>query len=112
MFSCDIPKEAQIASSVQFPHRALGVVIHKESVIGENCFIQHHVTIGVNKGTSGAPKIGKNVFIGPYAMILGNVTIGDNSVIGAGTIVMKDIEDNSIYTSDTKLIRRGTKEFS
>ncbi len=106
LYSCDIPRHAQIANSVKFEHRGLGVVIHPDAVIGENCFIQHHVTIGVNKGLTGTPKIGKNVFIGPYAMLLGDITIGDNAVIGAGSIVMKNIEPDSTYTGDVKLVRR------
>ena len=110
LFGCDIPKEAKIASTVQFPHRALGVVIHPDVIIGENCFIQHHVTIGVNKGTTGTPKIGQNVFIGPYAMLLGDITIGDNAMIGAGTIVMKNIEANAIYTGSTTLVKWGQRE--
>ena len=106
IYSCDIPRHAKIAKSVSFQHRALGVVIHPDAEIGENCFIQHHVTIGVNKGTKGVPKIGANVFIGPYAMILGDIKIGDNATIGAGTLVMKDIEAGATYTGNTKMIRR------
>ena len=110
LFGCDIPQKAKIASTVQFPHRALEVVIHPDVIIGENCFIQHHVTIGVNKGTTGTPKIGKNVFIGPYAMLLGDITIRDNAMIGAGTIVMKNIEANPIYTGSTTLVKRGQRK--
>lgn len=109
-YSCDIPKEAKIAKTVEFPHRALGVAIHPEVTIDEGCFIQHHVTIGVNKGVTGTPKIGKNVFIGPYAMLLGDITIGDNAMIGAGSIVMKDIEENTVYTSNSTLVKRGKRK--
>lgn len=56
------------------------------------------------------PKIGKNVFIGPYAMLLGDIIIGDNAVIGAGTIVMKNIEANAIYTGNSRLVKRGQRE--
>ena len=103
IYSCDIPRHAKIAKSVSFQHRALGVVIHPDAEIGEN---QHHVTICVNKGTKGVPKLGANVFIGPYAMILGDIKIGDNATIGAGTLVMKDIEAGATYTGNTKMIRR------
>ena len=110
LYGCDIPKQAKIANSVEFQHRALGVVIHPDVQIDEGCFIQHHVTIGVNKEHTGVPKIGKNVFIGPYAMLLGDIIIGDNAVIGAGTIVMKSIEANAIYTGNSKLVKRGQRE--
>lgn len=39
-------------------------------------------------------------------MLLGDITIGDNAVIGAGSIVMKNIEPDSTYTGDVKLVRR------
>ena len=68
---------------------------------------------GVNIGSgviiaagSVVPKIGANVFIGPYAMILGDIKIGDNATIGSGTLVMKDIEAGATYTGNTKMIRR------
>ena len=41
--------------------------------------------------------IGKNVWIGRNSCILGNVTIGDNAIIGAGSIVTHDVEKNSVY---------------
>ena len=58
--------------------------------------IQHHVLLGQRNG-SGAPTIENNVIINPYSMILGGVTIGENSIIGAGSIVTKDVPPNSIY---------------
>ena len=65
---------------------------------------------GVNIGSgviiaagSVVPKISANVFIGPYAMILGDIK---NATIGAGTLVMKDIEAGATYTGNTKMIRR------
>jgi len=107
LFACDISPDAKIDDTVIFAHKALGTVVHADAVIGKNCFIQHHVTIGVNKGNTGAPKIGDNVFIGPYAMLLGDIIIGDNSVIGAGSVVMRSIEGDAIYTGSDKLIKRG-----
>ena len=94
---------------VKFSHRAWGCDTSRCNNRG-NCFIQHHVTIGVNKGTTGTPKIGQDVFIGPYVMLLGDITIGDNAMIGAGTIVMKNIEANAIYTDSTTLVKRGQRE--
>lgn len=65
-------------------------------MIGDNCFIQHHVCIGVNKGNE-APILGKNVFIGPYTCVLGGISIGDNCKIGAHSLVLKDCEPLGIY---------------
>lgn len=98
LYACDIPRKVRFTEgkSCSFPHNALGVVIHPNSVIGENVCIQHHVLLGQKNG-SGAPIIEDNVIINPYSIILGEITIGKNSIIGAGSIVTKDIPANSIY---------------
>jgi len=63
--------------------------------IGENCLIFHEVTIGRGP-TPGHPKIGNNVDIYVGARILGGVTIGDHSMIGANCVVTQNIPPRSI----------------
>ncbi len=104
-FCCDISCNAKIADTVCFGHGALGVVISDAAIIEENTFIQHRVTIG----TIGeeAPHIGKNVFIGAGAIILGGITIGNNVKIGAGAVVITDIPDNcTVVGNPAKVIKR------
>lgn len=96
MYGCDIPRGITIGENVHFGHRAMGVVIHPLAKIGNNVCIQHHVLIGEKNGTD-VPTIGDNVVINPYCIIIGKVTIGNNSVIGAGSIVTKDVPENSVY---------------
>ena len=50
--ACDIPFTAKIGKNAYFPHRAIGVVIHENAVIGENARIQANVVIG-GKGQRG-----------------------------------------------------------
>lgn len=88
--ACDIPFTAKIGKNAYFPHRAIGVVIHENAVIGENARIQANVVIG-GKGQSGVPTIGNNVQIGANAVIVGGVEIGDNAIVGAGAVVLKDV---------------------
>ena len=88
--ACDIPFTAKIGKNAYFPHRAIGVVIHENAVIGENARIQANVVIG-GKGQSGVPTIGNNVQIGANAGIVGGVEIGDNAIVGAGAVVLKDV---------------------
>ncbi|WP_417883268.1 serine O-acetyltransferase [Vibrio rumoiensis] len=76
------------------------IVINSDSVLGRNVMLKHNVTIG-NKldpvtGKHVSPTIGSNVELSPGVIIIGKVHIGDNSVIGAGGIVVKDIAANSI----------------
>ena len=68
--SCDIPFTVKIGKNAYFPHRAIGVVIHENAVIGDNARIQANVVIG-GKGQSGIPVIGNNVQIGANAVIVG-----------------------------------------
>ena len=60
--------------------------------IGKNCRVNHQVTIGDYVG--GKPVILDNVHIHSGAVIIGNVTVGNNSVIGANASVFKDVPDN------------------
>ncbi len=78
-----------------------GVVIGETAVIGNNCTIYHQVTLGGNgreKHSKRHPTVQDNVLIGAGAKILGPVTIGNNSMIGAGSIVLDDVPENSTVT--------------
>ncbi|NJK27376.1 MAG: serine acetyltransferase [Coleofasciculaceae cyanobacterium SM2_3_26] len=63
--------------------------------MGENCWINQQVSIGY-KDKSGRPKIGDNVRITAGAKVLGNITIGDNCVIGANAVVVKNVPGNCV----------------
>jgi len=98
IFACDVKYTAQIGQNVGFFHNGLGVVIHKDAVIGDGCMLYQNVTIGGNGKTgdvNGAPVIGKNVFIGAGAVILGPITIGDGAKIGANSVVLHDVPEGA-----------------
>lgn len=99
-YGCDISMTADIGSGLRLRH-VNGVVIGKGVEIGKNVIIYHQVTIGgKNIGDAGKgkyPKIGNNVTIFPGAKIVGDIYIGDNSIIGANSVVISDVEPNSIY---------------
>lgn len=69
------------------------VVVNPSTVIGNNCNLSQFVTIGSNEGK--AAIIGDNVYIGPNCCIVEDVVIGNNVTIGAGSVVTKDLPDNS-----------------
>lgn len=69
------------------------LVIHGNAVIGDNCRIQEGVCIGSTNGSSRAPRIGNNVFIGSGAKIIGDIEIADDVAIGAGAVVVKSIKE-------------------
>jgi len=74
------------------------IIISGGCRIGANCNLSQGVTLGVKAGGShpGFPVIGNNVYIGPGAKIIGGITIGDNCVIGANSVVTKDFPPNSV----------------
>jgi serine O-acetyltransferase len=91
-FGLDIVMGIKIGGGLYIPHPNGTVIVAEE--IGKNCNIIANVTIGMrNEWTF--PIIGDNVFIGAGARILGGIRIGDNSVIGANSVVIQDVPDNT-----------------
>ena len=96
VFACDVSLMADIDRSVDFYHNALGVVVSRGTVIGANCSVYQNVTFGGRKHRTrgnGHPIVGKNVVIYPGAVVLGPISIGDNSTIGANAVVIDDVPE-------------------
>ena len=74
-----------------------GVVIGETTIIGKNVTLYQGVTLGGTGKEKGKrhPTIGDNVMISAGAKILGSFTIGENSKIGAGSVVLKEVPPNS-----------------
>lgn len=90
MTGADIPLNCKIEGGLLLPHPN-GIVIHPLARIGPNCLIFQQVTIGVTKVGQAPPVIGGHVDIGSGAKILGDVRIGDDALIGANAVVLKDV---------------------
>ena len=92
----EIHPGAKIGKNFFIDH-GTGVVIGETTIIGDNVMLYHGVTLGgvtMNKGKR-HPTIKDNVVIGCGAKVLGNITIGKNSKIGANTVVLKDVKENT-----------------
>jgi serine O-acetyltransferase len=74
------------------------IVIHGSAVIGDDCLIRHGVTIGNSGGADpfGAPTIGDRVDFGAGAKVLGRIRIGNDVIIGANAVVVKDVPDFAV----------------
>jgi serine O-acetyltransferase len=81
-----------------FIDHGMGVVIGETAEVGDNVTIYHGVTLGGTTWAKGKrhPTIGNNVVLGTGAKILGPVRIGDNTRIGANSVVIHDIPSNSV----------------
>lgn len=103
--NCDIPFEADIDDSVHFNHNGFGIVINPLCKVGEGTDIQHSVTLGELRGGD-VPTIGRNVYIGARAVLLGKIIVGDNAKIGAGSVVLSDVPPNATAVGNpAKIIR-------
>lgn len=86
-----------LGGGVIMPH--WGRIILNADRIGDNLYIFHNVTVG-NDYRSGKPTIGSNVFIGTGTVVLGQITVGDNVVIGACSFVNEDVPSNSLVAGN------------
>lgn len=94
--SVDIDPNATIGTNFLMPHPS-GIVIGGTAIIGNNCTIMQNSTIGTrNLGEVGKrhATLENGVFVGPGAVILGNITIGKNARIGAGSVVLANVNEN------------------
>lgn len=80
-----------------FIDHATGVVIGETAIVGSDVTLYQGVTLGGTGKEHGKrhPTICDRVFIGNNANILGNITIGENSRVGAGSVVLDDVPPNS-----------------
>jgi len=101
----EIHPGAKIGNHFFIDHGA-GIVIGESTVIGNNVMMYHGVTLGGHgwwidkKGERRHPIIEDNVTLGVGSTILGSITIGKNSKIGANVLIVNDIPSNSTVVSE------------
>ncbi|NJM71704.1 MAG: serine acetyltransferase [Scytonema sp. RU_4_4] len=105
----ELPWNTQVGPNLKLLH-CQGLVVNHETIIGMNCTLRHATTIGnkmLQDGTaSGSPKIGNNVEIGCNVVIIGPITVGDNAVIGAGSVVVKDVPHHTVVVGNPARVIR------
>lgn len=106
---CLFGYEIQAAASIgrRFTiHHGYGVVINKNVVAGDDFTLRHGVTIG-NLGANdpSCPVIGNGVELGANVTLLGDVAIGDNVTIGAGSVVVDSVPDNTLVVGEKARVK-------
>jgi serine O-acetyltransferase len=109
-----IPASATIGHSFYIGHFG-GIIINANVVIGDNCNISQGVTIGVSgQGAKrGVPFIGNSVYIGANAVVVGKITVGNNVLIGACSMVNSSVGDNVVVSGVPALVvsQNGSKGY-
>lgn len=108
MTGADIHPGATIGDYFFIDH-ATGVVIGETAIIGDHVILYQGVTLGgvsFNKGKR-HPTIGDHVVIGANASVLGDIRIGNNVRIGAGSVVVKEVPDDcTVVGVPGKVVKR------
>jgi serine O-acetyltransferase len=93
-----------------FIDHGMGVVIGETTVIGDDVMLYHGVTLGGRSSSREKrhPTLGDNVVVGAGASVLGPVTIGAHSVVGAQAVVLSSAPPNSLLTGVPATVRSRT----
>lgn len=92
LFQVDIHPAARLGTSVMLDH-ATNITIGETAVVGDGCSILQGVTLG-GTGKEIAdrhPKIGRGVLLSVGAKVLGNIHVGEEAKVAAGSVVLKDV---------------------
>jgi len=87
-----LPYQASIGPGLYIGHYG-NIILNVSAVIGHTCNLSQGVTVGVSgKGERrGVPRIGNRVYIAANAVVVGKISIGDDAVIAANSLVTKDV---------------------
>jgi serine O-acetyltransferase len=93
-YGAEIHWDAAIAPGISLVH-GNGIVLSHTAKIGEGCILFHNVTLGESfdpeTKTKGAPVLGRDVHVGPGAVLLGPIVVGDGAKIMAGAVVTRNV---------------------
>jgi serine O-acetyltransferase len=111
----EIHPGAQIGRRVVIDH-GMGVVIGETAVVGDDCLIYHGVTLGGKIATSREeasgsrhPQVGNRVALGAGAVVLGPVSIGDDAIIGALSVVLHDVPAGALAVGIPAKVKKSKK---
>jgi serine O-acetyltransferase len=92
-----IPPQCEIGEGIYIGHYG-SIILAPECRIGHNCSLAQNVTIGVagSGDKRGAPVVGNRVFIGAHSVMVGRITIGDDAVVCAGSVVTRSVPARAV----------------
>lgn len=112
MACIDLPWRTEIAGGLIITH-GWGLVINQEAKIGSNVTLFHGATLGRRDRIAPNgdrmteyPTIGNDVWIGPHAIIVGGVTIGEGSRIAGGSFVSQDVPPFSVVVGNPSFVAK------
>jgi len=110
----EIHPGAKIGKGVFIDH-GMGVVIGETSEIGDRCLLYQGVTLGGTGKESGKrhPTLDSNVVVGAGAKVLGGISVGTNTRIGAGSVVVKNVAaDSTVVGIPGRIVHQSGVKFN
>lgn len=108
MTGIELPCEVEVGRNFVIDHSG-GIVVSGYARFGNDCRIRTGVVVGLARVDDPcAPQIGDNVDIGAGAKVLGRITIGNNVLIGANAVVVRDVPADSIAVGVPATVRSRT----
>ena len=112
LYGADIHWDAEIAGGVHIVH-GMGMAISGRASVGTGSVLCQHITLGEGRhpvtGAAGSPRIGANVHVGAGATLLGPITIGDDTKVMPGAVVLESVPPGSIVEVPVGVVRPRRK---
>lgn len=105
----EIHPGAKIGRRLVIDH-GMGIVIGETSIIGDDCLIYQGVTLGMTGKHGGKrhPTLGNNVMVGAGTIVLGDIYVGDNVKVAAGSVVVHDVPaDTTVAGNPAHVVREN-----
>ncbi|MRX79686.1 serine acetyltransferase [Enorma sp. HF-1365] len=108
---CELPSAAFQGEGIRFPHLN-GIVVSDKARIGSGRTLFHQVTLGIASEEDGdsAPVVLNNVTIGAGSKIIGPITIGNNVIVGANSVVTKSIPQDVTVVGANRILKRKVQQ--
>lgn len=92
-----IPRECDIGQGLYIGHYGT-IILPSQGCLGCNCNIAHTVTFGIagSGANRGVPSIGDRVFIGAHSVVVGKISIGDDAMVCAGSVVTRSVPARAV----------------
>jgi putative colanic acid biosynthesis acetyltransferase WcaB len=98
-FNIELLPTIKVGKRLRIFH-AYALVIHPLSTIGDDVTLRHCTTLGSKTAGGKGPKLGDRVNVGCNTVIIGEIHIGDDAVIGAGSVVTSDVASGELVVGN------------
>lgn len=107
LFNCEISGAVDVGLGLRLPHPQ-NIIIRRWTRIGDYCSIYHNVTFALSTfraQDNTSTVVGNRVVVGANAVVIGDIYIGDDAIVAAGSVVTKDVPAHHTITSAQPVLR-------